>query len=59
MIADTYELWICPDPNCERWDIEPQRCDDHDSHPEGDYPKLEPILVKPTAEWLRLYRGYR
>ena len=56
MICDSYEIWICPDPDCDRWDIEPMRCDEHHTHQLGDYPDLVPVLVRPSEQDIDKYR---
>lgn len=48
MIHDEYVLYVCPDPDCEYWDVEPGCCPNYNAHPLGDYEDLCEIVVAPV-----------
>jgi hypothetical protein len=55
MICDSYVIYVCPHPDCVVWDMHPEICDDHHAHPDGDYPRLKPLTVRPRPEVLEAY----
>lgn len=59
MICEAYVLYVCPDPDCDFWDLEPGVCPSYDAHPLGDYPTLRELRVAPPTEVERLRQELR
>lgn len=56
MIFDSYEIWVCPDRDCEYWDVDSVLGEQCPEHHAGAPPKLVKIIVRPDIATYRRYR---